>query len=70
MHTTLITNFLSFQSIRDKENILRHASSNRPLKQAGVYVTEDFSSKKVIAKGGVPGSPTKIKPVIGAPQVC
>ena len=70
MQPKLVPKILSFQSIRDKENILRHASSNRPLKQAGVYVTEDFSSKKVIAKGGVPGSPTKIKPVIGASQVC
>jgi len=35
------------------------------LKQAGVYVTEDFSSKKVINKGGklVPGSPIKTNQV-------
>ena len=63
---------LNLKSIRDKENILRHASSNRPLKQAGVYVTEDFSSKKVgPTKGGIggpPGSPIKINPAI-MPQV-
>ena len=60
----------SFQSIRDKENILRHATSNRPLKQAGVYVTEDFSSKtKNVAKTGkVPGSPTKINPILAGVQ--
>ena len=59
-----------FQSIRDKENILRHATSNRPLKQAGIYVTEDFSSKtKNVSKSGkVPGSPSKINPILAGVQ--
>ena len=34
-----------FRSLRDKENILRHANSSKQLKQKGVYVTEDFSNK-------------------------
>lgn len=43
-----------FRSIRDKENILRHASSSRILKQKGIYVTEDFSSKKQLDKPARP----------------
>lgn len=70
-----------FKSVRDKENILRHCTSSKILKQRAIYVTEDFSSKSsrkvdqervwkdgVIAKEnpvGMPGSPTK-KPIAPA----
>ena len=37
----------TFRSNRDKENILRHASSSKLLRQKGVFVTEDFSNKRV-----------------------
>jgi hypothetical protein len=49
---------------------LRHATSSRPLKQAGIYVTEDFSSKKTVGKAGnrAQGSPTKINPLTGGGQ--
>jgi hypothetical protein len=55
------------QSIRDKENILRHATSNKQMKQAGVFVTEDFSSKKVTGKSSKgPGSPSKTVTLVGS----
>ena len=37
----------TFRSVRDKENILRHASSSKILRQKGIFVTEDFGNKKV-----------------------
>ena len=36
----------SERSIRDKENILRHTSSSKILRQKGIFVTEDFSNKR------------------------
>merc|ERR1719510_1235556 len=36
----------TFRSIRDKENILRHTSSSKILRQKGIFVTEDFSNKR------------------------
>ena len=42
----------TFRSVRDKENILRHTSSSRILRQKGISVTEDFSNKRQHSKGG------------------
>ena len=40
----------TFRSIRDKENILRHTTSSRILRQKGISVTEDFSNKRQASK--------------------
>lgn len=46
----------TFRSVRDKENILRHTSSSRILKQKGIFVTEDFSNKRTVPKGAAAAS--------------
>ena len=52
----------TFRSLRDKENILRHASSSRSLKKDGVYVTEDYGNKVRKPKNQLQ-SPTKTSEV-------
>ena len=42
----------TFRSIRDKENILRHTTSSKILRQKGISVTEDFSNKRQNSKNG------------------
>lgn len=44
-----------FRSIRDKENILRHCTSSKVLRQMGITVTEDFSSKRRNVVGAAEG---------------
>ena len=56
----------TFRSLRDKENILRHASSSRSLKKDGVYVTEDYGNK-VRKPKNQPQSPTKTSEVSSFP---
>ena len=52
----------TFRSVRDKENILRHASSSRSLKKDGIFVTEDYGNK--VRKPKNPNqSPTKTSEV-------
>ena len=56
----------TFRSLRDKENILRHASSSRSLKKDGVYVTEDYGNKVRKPKNQLQ-SPTKTSEVSSFP---